>query len=156
MKDNILEDIARKTKLHFYRSVFREFEDSERSLSLMETMLLEIIDYLDRPSINDLVNFLHVSQPNMSYKVNVLEKKGYIRKVRNDSDGRFLHLVLTDEYYSYKKKKNEFTKSTLDKVEESLSEEEKNYLYKSLYLVDKVLEDKLKDYINDVNSKKNK
>ena len=86
MNDNILEYIVRKTKLHFYRSVFREFEDSDRPLSIEESMLLEVIDYLDKPSINDLVNFLHISQPNMSYKVNVLAKKGYVKKVKSNKD----------------------------------------------------------------------
>lgn len=110
MNDNILEDIVRKTKLHFYMSVFREFEDSDRPLSIEESMLLEVIDYLDRPSINDLVNFLHISQPNMSYKVNVLVKKGYVRKVKNNKDQRFLHVVLTEDYLSYKQKKKNLQK----------------------------------------------
>lgn len=149
MNDNILEEIVRKTKLHFYRSVFREFEDSNRSLSIMETMLLEVIDYLDKPTINDLVNFLHISQPNMSYKVNVLEKKGYVRKVKSNQDQRFLHVVLTEKYLSYKQKKNEFTKNAMTRAEEKLGEKEIENLYHSLYLVDGVLGEKLEEYLKD-------
>lgn len=149
MNDNILEDIVRKTKLHFYRSVFREFEDSDRPLSIEESMLLEVIDYLDRPSINDLVNFLHISQPNMSYKVNVLVKKGYVRKVKNNKDQRFLHVVLTEDYLSYKQKKNEFTKDAMTRAEEKLNQKEIENLYHSLYLVDGVLGEKLEEYLKD-------
>lgn len=149
MNDNILEDIVRKTKLHFYRSVFREFEDSDRPLSIEETMLLEVIDYLDRPSINDLVNFLHISQPNMSYKVNVLVKKGYVRKVKSNKDQRFLHVVLTEDYLSYKQKKNEFTKDAMTRAEEKLNQKEIENLYHSLYLVDGVLSEKLEEYLKD-------
>lgn len=149
MNDNILEDIVRKTKLHFYRSVFREFEDSDRPLSIEESMLLEVIDYLDRPSINDLVNFLHISQPNMSYKVNVLVKKGYVRKVKSNKDQRFLHVVLTEDYLSYKQKKNEFTKDAMTRAEEKLNQEEIENLYHSLYLVDGVLGEKLEEYLKD-------
>lgn len=145
MNDNILEDIVRKTKLHFYRSVFREFEDSDRPLSIEESMLLEVIDYLDKPSINDLVNFLHISQPNMSYKVNVLAKKGYVRKVKSNKDQRFLHLVLTDEYFKYKQKKNEFTRDAMAGAEEKLDEKEIENLYHGLYLVDRVLGENLKN-----------
>ena len=153
MNDNILEDIVRKTKLHFYRSVFREFEDSDRPLSIEETMLLEVIDYLDRPSINDLVNFLHISQPNMSYKVNVLVKKGYARKVKNNKDQRFLHVVLTEDYLSYKQKKNEFTKDAMTRAEEKLNQKEIENLYHSLYLVDGVLGEKLEEYLKDYKGK---
>ena len=153
MNDNILEEIVRKTKLHFYRSVFREFEDSDRPLSIEESMLLEVIDYLDKPSINDLVNFLHISQPNMSYKVNVLEKKGYVKKVKSDIDLRFLHIVLTEKYLSYKQKKNEFTKDAMTRAEEKLNQEEIENLYHSLYLVDGVLGEKLEEYLKDYKSK---
>lgn len=149
MNDNILEDIVRKTKLHFYRSVFREFEDSDRPLSIMETMLLEVIDYLDKPTINDLVNFLHISQPNMSYKINVLAKKGYVKKVKSNKDQRFLHVVLTDEYFKYKQKKNEFTRDAMIRAEEKLDEKEIENLYRSLYLVDRVLGEKLEGYLKD-------
>ena len=153
MNDNILEEIVRKTKLHFYRSVFREFEDSNRSLSIMETMLLEVIDYLEKPTINDLVNFLHISQPNMSYKVNVLEKKGCVRKVKSNKDQRFLHVVLTEKYLSYKQKKNEFTKNAMTRAEEKLGEKEMENLYHSLYLVDGVLGEKLEEYLRDYKGK---
>ena len=153
MNDNILEEIVRKTKLHFYRSVFREFEDSDRPLSIEESMLLEVFDYLDKPSINDLVNFLHISQPNMSYKVNVLEKKGYVKKVKSDIDMRFLHIVLTEDYLSYKQKKNEFTKDAMTRAEEKLNQEEIENLYHSLYLVDGVLGEKLEEYLKDYKSK---
>lgn len=153
MNDNILEDIVRKTKLHFYRSVFREFEDSDRPLSIEESMLLEVIDYLDRPSINDLVNFLHISQPNMSYKVNVLVKKGYVRKVKSNKDQRFLHVVLTEDYLSYKQKKNEFTKDAMTRAEEKLNQKEIENLYHSLYLVDGVLGEKLEEYLKDYKGK---
>lgn len=153
MNDNILEEIVRKTKLHFYRSVFREFEDSNRSLSIMETMILEVIDYLEKPTINDLVNFLHISQPNMSYKVNVLEKKGYVRKVKSNKDQRFLHVVLTEKCLSYKQKKNEFTKNAMTRAEEKLGEKEIENLYHSLYLVDGVLGEKLEEYLRDYKGK---
>lgn len=119
----------------------------------METMLLEVIDYLEKPTINDLVNFLHISQPNMSYKVNVLEKKGYVRKVKSNKDQRFLHVVLTEDYLSYKQKKNEFTKDAMTRAEEKLGEKEIENLYHSLYLVDGVLGEKLEEYLKDYKGK---
>lgn len=148
MKDNILEDIVKKTKLHFYRSIFKKYENSNTSLTFVETMLLEVIDYLEEPTINELVNFLYISQPNMSYKINILEKKGYVQKVKSDKDGRFSHIILTDKYYDYKNRKSEFTKSVLERVEEGLDEHGKRHLYLNLEFVDKELEKKLEEFIN--------
>lgn len=148
MKDNILEDIVKKTKLHFYRSIFKKYENSNTSLTFVETMLLEVIDYLEEPTINELVNFLYISQPNMSYKINILEKKGYVQKVKSDKDERFSHIILTDKYYDYKNRKSEFTKSVLERVEEGLDEHGKRHLYLNLELVDKELEKKLEEFIN--------
>ena len=111
-------------------------------------MLLEVIDYLEEPTINELVNFLYISQPNMSYKINILEKKGYVQKVKSDKDGRFSHIILTDKYYDYKNRKSEFTKSVLERVEEGLDEHGKRHLYLNLELVDKELEKKLEEFIN--------
>ena len=148
MKDNILEDIVKKNKLHFYRSIFKKYENSNTPLTFVETMLLEVIDYLEEPTINELVNFLYISQPNMSYKINILEKKGYVQKVKSDKDGRFSHIILTDKYYDYKNRKSEFTKSVLERVEEGLDEHGKRHLYLNLELVDKELEKKLEEFIN--------
>ena len=144
-KDNILDEIVKKIKLHFFRSVFMNYHSS--SLSLAESMILEVIEYLDRPSINDLVKFLYMSQPNVSYRINILQKKGYITKTKSMEDARITHIVLTDKYFSYKRKKNELTARVLRNVEDKLNKEEREYLYDNLDLVNRELEKELREFL---------
>lgn len=144
-KDNILAEIVKKTKLHFFRSVFKNYQAS--SLSLGESMTLEVIEYLERPSINDLVKFLYMSQPNVSYRINILQKKGYITKIKSMEDARITHIVLTDKYFSYKRKKNELTARVLRNVEDKLDKEEREYLYDNLDLVNRELEKELREFL---------
>lgn len=144
-KDNILAEIVKKTKLHFFRSVFKNFNSS--SLSLGDSMILEVIEYLNRPSINDLVKFLYMSQPNVSYRINILQKKGYITKTKSMEDARITHIVLTDKYFSYKMKRNEITARVLRNVEAKLDKEEREYLYENLDLVNRELEKELREFL---------
>lgn len=144
-KDNILAEIVKKIKLHFFRSVFMSYHAS--SLSLGESMILEVIEYLDRPSINDLVKFLYMSQPNISYRINILQKKGYVSKVKSMTDARITHIHLTDKYFYYKRKKNELTARVLRNVEAKLNKEEREYLYENLDLVNRELEKELREFL---------
>lgn len=144
-KDNILAEIVKKTKLHFFRSVFKNYHSS--SLSLAESMILEVIEYLNRPSINDLVKFLYMSQPNVSYRINILQKKNYITKTKSVDDARITHIVLTDKYFSYKRKRNEITARVLRNVEAKLDKEEREYLYENLDLVNRELEKELREFL---------
>lgn len=144
-KDNILAEIVKKTKLHFFRSVFKNYNFS--SLSLGDSMILEVIEYLNRPSINDLVKFLYMSQPNVSYRINILQKKGYITKTKSMEDARITHIVLTDKYFSYKMKRNEITARVLRNVEVKLDKEEREYLYENLDLVNRELEKELREFL---------
>lgn len=144
-KDNILAEIVKKTKLHFFRSVFKNYHAS--SLSLGESMILEVIEYLERPSINDLVKFLYMPQPNVSYRINVLQEKGYVTKNKSVEDARITHIILTDKYFSYKRKKNELTARVLRNVENKLDEKEREYLYENLDLVNRELEKELREFL---------
>lgn len=144
-KDNILAEIVKKTKLQFFRSVFKNYKAS--SLSLGESMILEVIEYLDMPSINDLVKFLYMSQPNISYRINILQKKGYVTKNKSMADARITHIHLTDKYFSYKRKKNELTARVLRNVENKLDKKEREYLYENLDLVNRELERELGEFL---------
>lgn len=146
-KDNILEEIVKKTKLYFYRSIFKNYEGHKFSLTIDEGMILEIIEYLDKPTINDLVNFLCISQPNVSYKINILQKKGYVAKTRSDTDGRQTHVNLTDKYFVYRDRKNKFTDKVLKSVRADLTKKEREYLHKNLDLINDHLTKELRDFL---------
>lgn len=124
MLEELFEEVYEKFKLNFYRSIFSGFEDRDATLSALETFCVEVIYALERPTINELANFLNISQPNAAYKVASLVKKGYVVKVQSEDDKREYYLELTDRFYDYLKIKNEYVDLVVSRFSERFNEED--------------------------------
>lgn len=124
MLERIFNEVYTKFKLNFYRNIFGGFENREATLTSTETFCVEVINALDKPNINKVANFLNVSQPNMTYKVNSLVKKGYVRKVNSDEDKREVYLEVTEKFDKYEKIKNQYTHKVITRTKERLSKED--------------------------------
>jgi len=124
MLESTFNEIYTKFKLNFYRNIFGGFENREATLTSTETFCVEVINALDKPNINKVANFLNVSQPNMTYKVNSLVKKGYVRKVNSDEDKREVYLEVTEKFNKYEEIKNEYTHKVITRTKERLSKED--------------------------------
>lgn len=135
MDDKLLEDIITMTNINFYTRIFSNFEKREASLTYTESMIVNIIDSLEEPTVNKLVGILNVSQPNISYKINTLVSKGYVRKVKSKDDGRKFILKLTERYEAYKETAFAFTDEVMENLKDSLTSEELENIYKSLRLI---------------------
>ncbi len=90
-----------KFKLQFYRKVFELVRERDGSLSAMEAFSLEVIQMLNTPTVGQFADFLNISQPNATYKVNSLIKKGYLERQNSQLDRREYHLILSEKYYNY-------------------------------------------------------
>ncbi len=101
MLDQAFAEVYTKFKLHFYQKVFGRFQSREASLTTVESFCMEIIQALDKPTINEFAQFVQISPPNAAYKVNSLIQKGYLRKVRSEDDRREYYLEPTDKYVDY-------------------------------------------------------
>ena len=108
MVEDIFAEVYDKFKLNFYRNIFQGFAKREASLTATETFCVEVIYALDRPTINQLGNFLQLSQPNIAYKVNNLVKKGYVKKIQSKEDKREYFLEVTEKFHNYYDIKNEY------------------------------------------------
>ena len=76
-----------------YRRIF-----SKRSLvglTSMEVFSLYMIELMDDPTIKDFADYIGVSQPNATYKINALVEKGYVEKTPSPTDRREYHLSTT-------------------------------------------------------------
>lgn len=124
MLEELFEEVYEKFKLNFYRSIFSGFEDRDATLSALETFCVEVIYALERPTINELANFLNISQPNAAYKVASLVKKGYVVKVQSEDDKREYYLELTDRFYDYLKIKNEYVDLVVSRFSERFNDED--------------------------------
>ncbi|MDR1002187.1 MAG: MarR family transcriptional regulator [Oscillospiraceae bacterium] len=121
-----------KFKLYFYQKVFDRIQNRETSLTTVETFCVEIIYVLHRPTINEFANFIKISAPNATYKINCLIKKGYLRRVQSRRDKRLFYLEVTDKFFDYyginlsyidtvvKRMKERFSETDISKLNEML------------------------------------
>lgn len=98
--EKIIETYKR-LRLFQYRNVFSRIKEKAGSLSATEAYALDVIYILDCPTIKQFSDFLHISQPNASYKVANLIAKGYITKEMSEDDRREYHLKVTEKFYNY-------------------------------------------------------
>ncbi|EFI42465.1 MULTISPECIES: MarR family transcriptional regulator [Peptoniphilus] len=138
MFEHVFKELYDKFKLNFYRNIFGGFAERESSLTATETFCTEVIYALDKPTINEMGKFLNISQPNITYKVNNLVKKGYVKKIQSENDKREVFLEVTDKFYNYYNVKNEYMNLVLKRARNRFSEED---LEKFEYMLSVISED---------------
>lgn len=121
-------------KLHFYKSVFGNFQAREASLTTVETFCMEIIYAMDKPTINEFASFIQISSPNAAYKVNSLIKKGYIKKVQSEDDKREYHLEVTDKYLAYYNISYAYVKVVMERIKDRFNDNELKTMEKILQI----------------------
>lgn len=63
----------------------------------LDELALNLNDEMSAPTIGDIAKNINNSQNTVSEKVNRLEKKGLVKRVKSDEDRRVSRVVLTDE-----------------------------------------------------------
>lgn len=116
--------LYQKLRLMHYRSLFGRIREKAGSLSATEAYSLDVIYILDKPTIKQFSDFLGISQPNATYKINSLISKGYIKKVLSEDDRREYHLYIADKFYTYYDYKNSFLADAVKKLESTHNSEE--------------------------------
>lgn len=124
MIEESFSEVYKKFKIRYYQNVFAQAPDRELSLTTMEAFCAEIIGALDNPTINEFANFINVSAPNATYRVNSLIQKGYIEKVQSETDKREYHLRVTDKYYKYYNISKNYVDTVLERVKATCSKED--------------------------------
>lgn len=118
MLEESLEDVYNKFKIHFYKQAFKRMEDREATLSILETFCIEVIHSLGTPTINEFSNFLEISSPNATYKINSLIKKGYLEKIQSTTDRREYYLKVTDKFYNYYNLSHGYIETVTERMKE--------------------------------------
>jgi DNA-binding MarR family transcriptional regulator len=124
MLETLFAEIYLKFKLNFYRKIFSRFETREASLTAVETLCVEVIHALDKPTINEFAKFVMISQANAAYKVQSLIKKGYVVKERSDTDKREFTLSVTDKFKHYYGQSMEYMNEVMRRIRTRFSENE--------------------------------
>jgi Transcriptional regulators len=124
LERNPLSAVYSKFRIHYYRDVFRRINSRELSLTTTEVYCVEIIHSLGKPTIQEFANFIGISSPNATYKVNSLIKKGYVEKVQSDMDKREFYLDVTDKFYRYYNINEKYLDIVEERLKKELSKEE--------------------------------
>ncbi len=141
--EELFAKVYTQFKMHFYRAVFRNFENREATLTTVETFCMEVIHAMGRPTINEFASFLRMSSPNAAYKVNNLVRKGYLRRVRSEKDHREYYLEVTQRYIDYCNVSNSYVDDVMKRVRERMTDKEWADFYHTL----EILSDEMKEDI---------
>lgn len=124
LERNPLSELYAKFRVHYYREVFQRINARELSLTTTEVYCVEIIHILGKPTIQEFANYIGISSPNATYKVNSLIKKGYLKKVQSDTDKREFYLDVTDKFFRYYNINEKYLDIVEDRLKNDLSPEE--------------------------------
>ena len=100
---------------------------------------MESIQALGRPTVNEFANFMQISSPNATYKVNSLIKKGYIRKIQSKNDRREFHLQVTQKYADYYNISAAYIMQVMERIVNRFSAEECKKLEEVMTIISKEL-----------------
>ena len=139
MLDEAFADVYTKFKLHFYKQVFGRFAQREATLTTVESFCMEVILAMGTPTVAEFSNMMQISTPNAAYKISSLVQKGYIEKVRSETDRREYHLVVTQKYRDYYNISYQYLKTVIDRAKERFEPQDLQKLEEMLTVVSKEL-----------------
>ena len=139
MLENMFNEVYTKFKLNFYRGIFNRLKERESSLSASEAFAVEIIHALNEPTMSQFADFLQISQPNATYKVNSLIRKGYIEKVNSSVDKREYHLRTNAKFLNYYAINQNYINTVMQRIRERFSREEALQLENMLRIISQEL-----------------
>ena len=135
MFDQVFAKIYMKFKLNFYREAATASQGKSDSLTAMESCCMEGSIALGEPTVNAFAQFLQISSPNATYKINHLIKKGYLPKVRSENDRRAYHLHVTPKYVVQYNNTNHYFLDVMSRIKDRFTPEELEGFQHILHIV---------------------
>ena len=139
MLEDVFIEVYTKFKLNFYRGIFERLKERDSSLSAAEAYAVEVIYALQQPTIGRFAEFLKISLPNATYKINSLIRKGYIEKVNSIIDKREYHLVTTEKFRDYYAISQNYINLVVGRIRERFSREDTKHLEQMLSVISQEL-----------------
>lgn len=131
MLSQTFQEVYNIFKMNFYKSMC----ENSKELTMQEAFSLDIIYMLGNPTILEYANYMGISQPNATYKINQMIEKGYLTKAVAQEDKRSFRLKVTDKFLDCYRDNDRYIKTILGDIENIFSEEEVNLLIKMLNTV---------------------
>ena len=144
MLQQTLQRLYRQLRLTSYRQIFGAIRERSGSLSATEAFSADVIQLLGAPTLSQFAQYLGISQPNATYKINNLVAKGYVEKVRGEEDGRIVYVSLTRQGRRIDSAHRYFHESMVRSIIRDMTESEMQALYKGVMKLDAFLKEQLK------------
>ncbi|NLK99986.1 MAG: MarR family transcriptional regulator [Clostridiales bacterium] len=139
MLEREFERLYYKFRASYCNNLFTSVK--EGSLSATDSYCLEAIFLLGRPTVNEFAEYVNISLPNASYRINNLIKKGYVRKSVSKYDRREYNLEVTDKFLNQYGANTSFNSKIMTKIREEFSKEEIDILEEMIRrIVDEIME----------------
>jgi DNA-binding MarR family transcriptional regulator len=148
MGNNAISQIYDKLRLHFYMKIYSRFENREATLTTVETFSMEVIMALEEPTVAAFAKAVDISSPNAAHRIKCLVQKGYVEKIRSETDAREYHLKPTVKYLDYRKINQDYMDLLMERCKERFSAEDYEKLNEMLNIMNDELmpEIDIKDY----------
>lgn len=101
-------------------------------LSMTEVHILEAIVKSDSNMMSAIAKYLMVTQGTLTVSAAKLEKKGYVKRIKDDEDRRIVRLVITDKAKEVLEVHDRFHDGMINKIVNELDIEEEQELLRSL------------------------
>jgi DNA-binding MarR family transcriptional regulator len=140
MLEKEFEKLYFKFRSNYCKYLFSGADEANECLSPTESYCLEVIFLLNQPTVRQFADYVNISQPNATYRINGLINKGYVRKVISKEDKREYHLEVTDKFLSNYGANVSFNSNLMDGIREKFSKEEVDLLEKMIKkIVDEIM-----------------
>jgi DNA-binding MarR family transcriptional regulator len=140
MLENEFEKLYFKFRNHYCKTLFSSVNEKVESLTPTDSYCMEVIFLLNRPTVRKFADYVNISQPNATYRINNLISKGYLRKVPSETDKREFYLEVTDKFMEYYRENLSFNTILMNGIREKFSKEEVALLEKMIKkIVDEIM-----------------
>ena len=148
MLQDDIHSIYLKLKLYYYRRIFRKMDTAaDDSLTALETFCAEAIYGLGSPTLSEFAEFINVSQPNAAYKIANLEKKGFVRKLRSEEDGRVVFLQVTEKFLAFYGTSQRYASILVKPIQRRFTEEEVEIFHRVMHTLSEELMKEVNQYL---------
>ncbi|MCE5173500.1 MarR family transcriptional regulator [Paenibacillus profundus] len=137
MLNNLFEDFYMKLTMSFYKNASQNETLDIGNISTVEMSCLEFVYFLKNPTYSELAEFLNISQPNATYRINKLIKKGYLTKVNDKKDRRIYYLQVTDKFMDYYCLNDNYMNNVIAELEKRCTANEIQQFEKMLNIITK-------------------
>lgn len=140
MLEKEFEKLYYKFRNNYCKNLFSSVNEEKDSLSPTESYCVEAIYLLNRPTVHQFANFVNISQPNATYRINNLINKGYVRKVLSPDDRREYFLEITDKFSKNYGMNASFNAELMAGIREKFTKEEITLMEKMIKKLNDIME----------------